>query len=253
MDGHGAPCLAVQHDQTSCGSAAIAIALATVNEQVANWLAGTSDSVPTALLGRGHHVPTSPTSIAQRFGWLQENFKTLSNHRSLWPFSWPGKAGTPPWGAARVMTAGSGVKYRHRMVVNTSMRQRTRTMTAAAAAADQGFPVLLYVGGDSGGGWAGAVPRHVVVLHPGPTPAPEVIEEPESGDVEARLTRMAAEIKQKLAAATSHVFNPSLVIYEPASGTNTAVTLEELVSNVVPPNSLGGWPHIVWMVLPTAS
>ena len=253
LDGQGTICLAVQHDQTSCGNAATAVALAAVNEQVASWLGGTNSAFPAELLARGERAPDATTQISERFQWIQQNLKALSNARSLWPFAWPNKAGTPPWGAAKVMTLGAGVNYRHRLVVNTSMRQRARTLTAAAVAADLGFPVLLYVGGDSNGGWKTSVPRHVVVLHAGPAPEVEVLDEPVENDLEARLTKMAAEIKERLKAATSQVFNPGLVIYEPAFGNNTAVTLDELVNNLVPPSSLGGWPHIVWMVLPTAS
>lgn len=245
--GRDSTCHAVQHDLTSCGSAASAVALADLNEQVADWLRGDAP-LPKEFADQDTAGQFSDT--ADRFVWFQQRLKKISNHKSLWVWSWPSGAGTPPWGAKKVMNLGSPVRYIDRMVVNTSIRQRERTLTAAAVAADRGYPVLLYVGGDSSTGWKTSVPRHVVVLHAGPVA--QVEEEPvlQDLDTEARLTKMAQDIKDKLQAARGEVFDPSLLIYDPASGTNTAVTLTQLCNNSVPSAALGGWPHIVWMVLP---
>lgn len=252
-----ATCLAVQQDPTSCGPAAAAVALSMVNLDVARWLSGQTEQFPprleTALVHPG--APAGPAGVQGRFSQLQSALKTISNRRGLWPFTWPNAAGTPPWGAARVMSQGTGVRYIDRMIVNTSMRQRTQALTAAATAVDRGFPVLLYTGGDTKMGWSAAVPRHVVVLHRGEAPEPEMVPEPTDLDLdlEAKLTAMAQQIKEKLKAANPQVFDPELVIYEPGTGTNTAVTLSQLVENEVPAHALGGWPHLVWMVLPVAS
>lgn len=246
--GQDSTCHAVQYDFTSCGSAAGAIALADVNESLAQWLQGHEPDLPVGLANL--EMPSVSLDTGGRFEWLQKNLKQISNRRALGPFTWPSGAGTPPWGAKRVMSLGSGVQYIDRMVVNTSMRQRERTLTAAAVAADLGYPVLLYVGGDSSKGWKTAVPRHVVVLHGGPAPIEETEGLLDDLDTEARLTKMAQEIKDRLQAARGEVFDPSLLIYDPATGTNTAVTMKQLMSNSVPATALGGWPHIVWMVLP---
>ncbi len=246
-------CPAIQHNDTACGATASVVALATVSAELVGWLSGRGGRLPSFVVEPAER----PAGVAARFALAQSLFKRASLRRSLWPFAWPDSLGTPPWGAARVMTQGiagvaSGVRYFDRMVVDTSMRQRTRTLTAAAKAADLGYPVLLYSGGDTSTRWSDAVPRHVVVLHQGP-PRADPLDDLDGLDTEQKLAVMAAQIKAKLSKTMGQDFDPSLVIYDPATGRNTPVTLAELTENRVPPAALGGWPHLVWMVAPATA
>ena len=108
------------------------------------------------------------------------------------------------------------VRYGHRVVGG---RTRPRVLTAAVAAAAAGVPVPLYTGGDLAGGPSTAVPRHVVLL---------------------------TAVRDGLA-----------TLYEPSSGGLHAVPARALDAPLDAPDeraalraALGGWPHVVWALLP---
>ncbi|PFG42519.1 hypothetical protein ATJ88_1181 [Isoptericola jiangsuensis] len=131
---------------------------------------------------------------------------------------WPRALGTPPWGAAAQARFGP-VRYTHRVVG----RDAAAVLGQAVTAAGQGLPVPLYSGGDLSGGPGRAVPRHVVLL--------------------AGVRGSGAE-----AAAT---------LYEPSSGTLHTLPVAVLLEAPAEPRAraartraLGGWPHVVWAVLP---
>lgn len=302
----GGVCPAVQVDGTTCGSAAIGLAMASDGtagaesrfpaartqrtpspaprekpadplDPVATQLAPevaqvTPEPHPAEAVGeaqaQGDSIVENQDSddlfsvseeeraaTARRFGELQYQIKARTNKRR-WLFGWPTQWGTAPWGAARVMTF-AGHKYTHRMVVDTSLPQATRVLTHAADAAERGFPVLLYTGGDTSRGWGTAVPRHVVVLHCPPLPptVPEpILDESERTGIEhidARLEEFSAKLKATVDRAKGIEERKPLFIYDPATGRNTLVTLDELINKGVDPSALGGWNHLTWAVVPT--
>ncbi len=251
-------CRAVQVDGTTCGSASVALAKASDPTSVeAATLAGT--------------VGTEARTV---FNTLQHEIKDRTNRRKF-VFGWPRRLGTPPWGAARELRF-AGHEYFHRMVVDTSLPQSTRVLTHAAQCALRGFPVLLYVGGDTSMGIGAGVPRHVLVLHSPPQveladesaeTQPELAQadadtggEASAGldaerEMERKLEELEAKIQAKLdeakrATEQEEVFDPEFLLYEPSTGTNSRVTLRQLIDRKVPKDQLGGWPHIMWAVMP---
>lgn len=157
--------------------------------------------------------PGGPTT---GFAALQRSLKERTNRGPLGLRTWPDALGTPPWGAARVARYGP-VRYAHRVVGG---RRAPAVLAAALASARAGVPVPLFSGGDLGGGAAAAVPRHVVLLT-------------SAGDGTARL-------------------------YEPSSGRLHAVPERALLGRgdeaaaerAALTAALGGWPHVVWALLP---
>lgn len=249
---------ATQVDPTTCGSASLVLAQASdPSSEVA---------VKLGVVG---------IDAKAEFDSLQADFKNATNRRKA-GVAWPHKFGTPPWGASREMRF-SGHNYYDRMVVDTSLPQSSRILTHAAQSVLRGFPVLLYVGGDTSMGWDAGVPRHVVVLHSPPeaeisddlatpadhgdqVPAPESDENLQEGvqveaQLEAKLAELEAKIQAKLNAAkdaisSEELFDPQFLIYEPSRGINTPVTLRQLIDKKVPREAFGGWPHVMWAVLP---
>ncbi|TWH27434.1 hypothetical protein L600_000500001070 [Isoptericola variabilis J7] len=165
---------------------------------------------------RALDVASRPAGPAAAFATLQRTLKARTNRGPLGIPLWPDGLGTPPWGAARVARYGR-VRYAHRVV---GRRRGRDVLAAAAAAAGAGVPVPLFSGGDLDGGAAAAVPRHVVLLTA-------------VGDGTARL-------------------------YEPSSGSLHAVPEEALAApddvagddRAALTAALGGWPHVVWALLP---
>ncbi|WP_344006621.1 hypothetical protein, partial [Isoptericola halotolerans] len=146
---------------------------------------------------------------------------------------WPGRLGTPPWGAAREARYGplrgkrpgaGPVRYTHRVVRRSEPPEGPRSVLAAAlASAGAGIPVPLYTGGDLRGGVSTAVPRHVVLL--------TAVRPTDAG--------------------------PVATVYEPSSGALHAVPVDALrapgtddADRVARRRALGGWPHVVWALLP---
>jgi hypothetical protein len=136
---------------------------------------------------------------------------------------WPRRLGTPPWGAAREARYGS-VRYTHRVVGSQEPSEGSHAvLQAAVTAAAAGIPVPLYTGGDLGRGLATAVPRHVVLL--------AGVRESDDG--------------------------PTATLYEPSSGALHALPVAALAGGAgdgrtqgARRRALGGWPHVVWAVLP---
>jgi len=158
-----------------------------------------------------------PTGPAAAFAGLQRRWHARTTHGpggllTRLP-SWPAALGTPPWGAARVARYGR-VRYTHRVVGGRGARG---VLAAAVDAAAAGVPVPLYTGGDLARGVATAVPRHVVLL--------------------------------------TAVGGGLATLYEPSSGRLHSVPVATLTaddggdSRVLGP-ALGGWPHVVWALLP---
>ena len=227
--------VAHQMDATTCGSTAIALAMA-------------SDPT-TQPSGEPADALRSFSTFAQR----QREVKELTNARRG-VFSWPDRLGTAPWGAARVMKF-QGHDYFDRMVVDTSLPQSSRLLTHAAHCAERGYPVLLYVGGDTTMGWNKGVPRHVVVLHSPPQRPRDVLEENSTSgaselELDPKLVALAQQIHVKLNQVKAESFDPELMIFDPASGNNTRVRLGQLIDGKAPREACGGWPHIMWAVMP---
>ena len=167
---------------------------------------------------RALEVSRWPEGAAPAFAAQQRALHRETAHGVRGLPVWPAVLGTPPWGAARVARYGR-VRYTHRVVGG---RTAPGVLAAALAAAAAGVPVPLYTGGDLARGAATAVPRHVVLL---------------------------TAVRGGLA-----------TLYEPSSGRLHAVPRAELeaavgsrradVAGRVPEAALGGWPHVVWALLP---
>ena len=155
---------------------------------------------------------------AETFAGLQRRLHARATRGPGGLPAWPVALGTPPWGAARVARYGP-VRYTHRVVGG---RSGTRVLAAAAEAAAAGVPVPLYSGGDLARGVSTAVPRHVVLL--------------------------------------TAVRDGVATVYEPSSGRLHGLPVAGLVAagGVGRPTgtdrtteaALGGWPHVVWALLP---
>jgi len=153
-----------------------------------------------------------PTGPAAAFAGLQRQWHARTTHGPWGLPSWPAALGTPPWGAAREARYGR-VRYTHRVVGGRGARG---VLAAAVDAAAAGAPVPLYTGGDLARGVGTAVPRHVVLL---------------------------TAVRGGLA-----------TLYEPSSGRLHAVPVATLADPRADARlrtpALGGWPHVVWALLP---
>jgi hypothetical protein len=218
----GAP--ARQFDQTTCGSTALLMLAATGDPALATWLE--TGELPPGL--PPHRVPPeipprmAAADAAGRMAAAQRHVKWRTGARALGPLRWPAALGTPPWTAAREARF-RGVRYRDVPVDDTSpaapaLLERVHEATLA------GVPVPLYTGGDLGRGLAAAVPRHVVLAVPPPPDAPH------------RGHDSAGE--------------PVLHLYDPSDGRVHQVPLAHLLGRTGPHPALGGWTHVVWIVLP---
>ncbi|MFD1504391.1 hypothetical protein FE374_04915 [Georgenia yuyongxinii] len=225
----GAP--ARQSDQTTCGSTALLMLAATGDRVLADWLEhGTlppellphrvPPEIPPAALG-GTAQP-GPAGVTARLTAAQRHVRTRTSAAALGPAPWPGSLGTPPWTAAREARF-PGVRYRSVPLADTTARART-LLTSVHGATLAGVPVPLYTGGDLGRGLTTAVPRHVVLAVPPPAAAAH------RGHDDAG--------------------RPVLHLYDPASGRVYPVLLDELLDREGPHPALGGWSHVVWVVLP---
>jgi len=155
-----------------------------------------------------------PAGAATAFAAQQHALHARATRTARGLPAWPAALGTPPWGAARVARYGR-VRYTHRVVGGPTA---PAVLGAAVEAAAAGVPVPLYTGGDLAGGVSAAVPRHVVLL---------------------------TTVRRAVA-----------TIYEPSAGRLHAVPVAALVAGrgigddqpLAP--ALGGWPHVVWALLP---
>lgn len=213
-----------QVDGTTCGSSVLGLLAAAGDPVLALWL------VTGTALGA---APGPSADAAGRWRALQRVVKARTGRGGLGPFPWPAALGTPPWGAARTARY-AGVRYTHRVVDGAG---GDAVLDAALDAAARGVPVPLFTGGDLSGGLAAAVPRHVVLLAaadadraaPGATRS-------EDGEAARRGARRCW-------------------VYEPSSGTVhrlDAARLSQGARDAAVRRALGGWPHVVWALLPDA-
>jgi hypothetical protein len=155
---------------------------------------------------------------AVAFATMQRRLLDAATRGPLGLPAWPRGLGTPPWGAARQARYGA-VRFTHRVVGSDD-----GAVDHAVAAAAAGVPVPLYTGGDVSGGLARAVPRHVVLLtRVGEATA--TLYEPSSGGL--------------------HTLPLGVLLAGPARGDARAAAART--------RALGGWPHVVWTVLPVRS
>lgn len=206
---------AQQRDATSCGSAVLVMLAATGDPGLARWL-------DTGRLPDGPRPPEIPadgapgaSDAAGRFAAAQAHVQERTRHRALGPVPWPTGLGTPPWTAAREARF-PGVRYRVR-VFDDAADQAATVLGLVEAATLRGHPVPFYVGGDVRGGITRALPRHVVLAVPPP-----------------RGTGLGG----------------ALQIYEPAAGSVFSVHPGELLDRREPHPALGGWTHVMMVLLP---
>jgi len=204
-----------QADATTCGSAVLTMLTAIGDPSLAVWLVtGTVGSVrPPELAGApaGALTLLATAPAERRFAAVQRVLKRRSTATALFGLPWPAALGTPPWGAARVARF-PGVTFHHQPVDDTDQVHLRRVLDAVEQALAAGVPVPLYSGGDSSGGWATAVPRHVV-LAVGRGPG-------------------------------------GLRVFEPGQGRLHTVSRRALATGGTPQPGLGGWPHLAWLLLP---
>lgn len=208
----GTTAAAVQVDETTCGSAVLAML----------GLAGD----PRAALRLASGDPAS------RFVRLQHAVQVATNRRGLLVAGWPRTYGTPPWGAARFASYG-GVRYTHRVAGSRAL------LEAAVACARAGLPVPLYTGGDVTGGWGSAVPRHVVLLTLADGEGAEgsaVLYEPSGAGL--HTVPVAALLDPPPAPSGGAEMSHS-------TAERTAARVRKALTA-----ALGGWPHIAWVLLP---
>lgn len=212
-----------QTDATTCGSAVLVMLAAAGDPVLALWLAAgllpddagpAADRRPPELA----HAPVARlTALADapvraRFAVLQRVLKHRTNTGALLGLPWPATLGTPPWGAARVARFG-GLRFGHRVIDDTDPVHLAGVLRDVDAALARGVPVPLYTGGDTGQGWATAVPRHVVLAIP---------------DLHA---------------------DGVLAVWEPSVGRVLAISRGDLAAGAPRP-AFGGWSHLAWAVLP---
>lgn len=208
----GTTAAAVQVDETTCGSAVLAML----------GLAGD----PRAALRLAADDP------AGRFVRLQHAVQAATNRHGLVVAAWPRTYGTPPWGAARFATY-AGVRYTHRVVRSRDL------LEAAVASARAGVPVPLYTGGDVTSGWDSAVPRHVVLLTLADgegTEGSAVLYEPSGAGL--HTVPVAALLDPPPVPSGGTEMSQS-------TGDRTAARVRKALTA-----ALGGWPHVAWVLLP---
>lgn len=210
LDGETAA--AVQVDETTCGSAVLAML----------GLAGD----PRAALRLAEADP------AGRFVRLQHAVQAATNRRGLVVAGWPRTYGTPPWGAARFASYG-GVRYTHRVAGPRAL------LEAAVASARAGIPVPLYTGGDVRSGWDSAVPRHVVLLTLADgegTEGSAVLYEPSGAGLHTVPVAALLDPPPVPSGGAQPVHS---------TGDRTSARVRKALTA-----ALGGWPHVAWLLLP---
>ncbi|GAA4717763.1 hypothetical protein GCM10023216_02320 [Isoptericola chiayiensis] len=216
----GAP--ARQVSPTTCGAAVLAM-LRYAGDPVAALAVAGGD-------GRDGGDGAGQGDPAGRFAADQQRVHRACTRGPLGLPSWPPSLGTPPWAAAAHARYGP-VRYTHRVVGAPGSAAARRVLDAALDAARAGVPVPLYSGGDLARGPATAVPRHVVLLTTVTGAAPDAtatLYEPSSG--------------------TLHSL-PAAVL---RAGTR-ARTRPDRRGEAARTRALGGWPHVVWAILPRGS
>ncbi|MBD8078089.1 hypothetical protein [Cellulosimicrobium arenosum] len=204
--------VARQVDGTTCGSAVLGMLAAAGDPVLALWLVR-GQVIGDGVDGLGARVPDGGpgSGAAARFRHLQRVLKRRTGRGALGPLPWPATLGTPPWGAAGAARYADR-RYTHRVVEGSRGRAVVATALAAAAA---GTPVPLFTGGDLATGISSAVPRHVVLL--------------------------------------TTAGGGTCQVYEPSSGSVHRIDTARFQDGAGEPGvrrALGGWPHVVWAVLP---
>lgn len=218
-----------QVDATTCGSAVLVVLAAAGDPGLACWVAtGEAPGRRRAAFARLGAGPTPD----DRFAALQRLAQRASVARALGPLPWPTALGTPPWGAARQARFGR-VRYDHRVVDDTDPADVRATAALVRAALERGVPVPLYAGGDTSGGLAAAVPRHVVLVV-ARTGVPQASEPGTAGSATDAGPAQGA----------------TLTVYEPGAGALVAVDEDALWSGAGPLAALGGWSHVCWVLAP---
>ena len=205
-----------QHDGVTCAATGILMLNAAANPVLGAWLDRGVVPAPDSLPVEISSLTTAELAAAdplERLRLAEIAVHDLATRRTLGPFGWPKKYGTPPWGAARVARV-PGVKYSHRPVNDRDGALMDDVLGLLVRATSAGIPVPIYSGGDLSFGWDTAMPRHLILALP--TTA-------ESG---------------------------KLRIYEPGSGRIHTIAPRELRRRSRPHPALGGWTHLAWTLIP---
>ncbi|WP_251153269.1 hypothetical protein [Cellulosimicrobium sp. Marseille-Q4280] len=244
--------LARQVDGTTCGSAVLALLAAAGDPVLALWLvtgtaldgapatAGTDPAPGPRVAPDRSSGGASPGGAEHRWRRLQHIVKARTGRKALGPFPWPGALGTPPWGAARTARY-ADVRFTHHAVDGA---RGYSVLGAALDAAARGIPVPLFTGGDLSGGVTAAVPRHVVLL---------VAADAATTDGAAGRS---GPVRAPGTAASGRAGTPGVRrcwVYEPSSGTVHRLDAARLAAGgqaAAVRRALGGWPHVVWAILP---
>lgn len=159
--------LLVQPDRRSCGASVLVVARMLLDRGYAELLAtGRHPATGLALPGApgapgSTGTPGTPGTLADRF-----RREVLGMHRRVTgpvdvrgrlQLPWPRALGTPPWAAARQLSATGRPRVGHAVVVAAARGARGAVFDRIVAAVGRGRPVPVYVGNR----WA---PRHVVLF-----------------------------------------------------------------------------------------
>ena len=202
-----------QVDQTTCGAAAMALMLMAGDPFVAGWLMTGrhfGDYLPPEVLDAVITVEGART-IEERWHALQRVTHRATTRHGLGPLPWPRSLGTPPWRVDEA-TRFAGLRFRGAILDDTDADAVAAAVAHASAALRDGIPVPLFTGGDSSGGIAHVVPRHVVLL----------------------------------VGRTSHGF----AVYEPGTGRVLPLAEARLYGPGPQEPAYGAWSRASWLVLP---
>lgn len=166
-----------QQSAVTCGSACLTVARMLVDPAFAQWVA----------TGRGAReggpVGASP---ADRFAAYERIVHRRTNGLAApgggVSMPWPRWLGTPPWGAKDELEYGAarrGSRYQVTLLRHEPPGARAAAFDRLEAVLVDGQPALLYVGN----GW---LPRHVVLVLPGPGDALLDVYDPATGRVATR-------------------------------------------------------------------
>ena len=204
-----------QVDETTCGSAVLAVLALAGDPRLAVRLARATDP-------------------AAAFAALQHSVKRATVRTRGDVPAWPASLGTPPWGAARVARYGA-VRFTHRVVPDLprSGSGRVSVWSGILDAVRAGIPVPLYTGGDLGRGLGTAVPRHVVLL--------VSVGRPDGGGEE--LARVYEPASGMLHAVPFGALR--------APDASDGGHADDAPARAARLAALGGWPHVTWALLPS--
>lgn len=205
-----------QRSGVTCGPASLTMLAAAGDPFLAWWLATGERVGPVPELtdaGAEALDRLGAVGADARFAALHRVVHVRATRGALGGLDWPRAWGTPPWALARAARFGD-VRYRAVVADDTDPAHQESLLVLVRDAVGRGVPVPLYSGGDTSQGVAAAVPRHVTLA-------------------------VRAD-------------DAALDVYDPASGRTHAVAWEALATGDAG-RALGGWPHLVWVVLPRES